>query len=135
MSNGWSESLIELSVPLDLGIQGGWSNPLAEISAPLTQGIAGGWSNPLAEMSIPLEPSEVIIGGWKQVAAMTTGLTPPTIECSTDADCPEGYVCVNGMCVKKEAGLPWVPFAVGGAAAVGIIIYAVSGKKGKKTEK
>lgn len=131
MSNGWSEPLIEMSVPLDLGIQGGWSNPLTEVSATLTQAIAGGWSNPLAEISTSLEPSEVIIGGWKRVATIKATLIPPTIECSTNADCPEGYVCVNGMCVKKGAGLPLAPLALGGAAAVGIILIS-SRKKEKK---
>jgi hypothetical protein len=24
---------------------------------------------------------------------------PPELACSTDADCPLGYVCVNGKCV------------------------------------
>jgi Cys-rich repeat protein len=114
----------------------GWSKPLIEMSVPLALGIAGGWSNPLAEISIPLEPSEVIVAGWKTVSEMTVTLKPPTMECLTDADCPEGYVCVNGMCVRKEAGVPWVPFAVGGAVAVtAIIIYAGSRKKGEETKK
>jgi Cys-rich repeat protein len=113
MSNGWSEPLIEMSVPLDLGI-------------------AGGWSNPLAEMLVPIKPSEVIIEGWKQVATITATLSPLTMECSTDADCPEGYVCENGVCVKKETGLSLVPFAVGGAAALAVIIVASSRKKEQK---
>lgn len=135
MSNGWSEPLIEMSVPLDLGIQGGWSNPLIEISATLTQGIAGGWSNPLAEMTVAITPSEVIIGGWKRVASLMATLSPPTMECSVDSDCPEGYVCVNGRCIKKEAGVPWVLPAAGVAVAAGIIIYAGSKKKGEETKK
>lgn len=26
----------------------------------------------------------------------------PAAECAVDADCPEGYVCVNGVCVPGE---------------------------------
>lgn len=27
----------------------------------------------------------------------------PELTCSVDADCPSGFVCVNGYCVPKEA--------------------------------
>jgi len=131
--NDWA-LVAEASIPTTLGIYGGWSNPLSEASVPLKLGVFGGWSNPLAQLSVPLEPSEIIIAGWKTVSEMTATIKPPTIECSIDADCPEGYVCVNGMCVKKGAA-SWVPFAVGGAAAVGIIIYAGSKEKGRKIKK
>ena len=55
-----------------------------------------------------------------------------TRECSVDADCPEGYVCVNGICVPKEkAGFPWVPVALAGGAAIVIAAAATKKKKPK----
>jgi hypothetical protein len=80
---------------------------------------------------ITLSPSEEEIEGWKLLDTKIVTLSLPTIECSTDADCPEGYVCVGGVCVKKKAGLPLAPFALGGAAAVGIILIS-SRKKEQK---
>lgn len=130
--NDWA-TVAEITPTTILGIVGGWSDPLAEISAPMTPGVFGGWSDPLAEMSASVAPSEVIIEGWKQVAEITVELRPPTMECLTDADCPEGYVCVGGVCVKKEAEFPWMGFAVGGAALVGIVLI-ISGRRSKKAK-
>ena len=121
--NDWA-TVAEITPTTMLGIVGGWSDPLAEMSAPMTPGVFGGWSKPLAEMSASIAPSEVIIEGWKQVAEMITTLSPPIVECLIDADCPEGYVCKNGVCVKKGAplSLGWLLFGGGAAAAAAIII-------------
>ena len=29
--------------------------------------------------------------------------TPSSLTCSVDADCPPGYVCLNGRCVPQDA--------------------------------
>jgi hypothetical protein len=51
--------------------------------------------------------------------------------CLVDADCPEGYVCQNGVCVKKKA-FPWRWLAIGGAAIVGVILLIRKPKKAVK---
>ena len=55
----------------------------------------------------------------------------PPIACSIDADCPDGYECVAGKCIKKK-GLPdWlVPVAIVGAA----ILLAPKGKAKQEGE-
>jgi len=51
---------------------------------------------------------------------------PPTL-CTIDADCPEGYVCVDGVCVKEKK-FPWLPAALIGGGAI-IAIAAISKPK------
>jgi len=122
----------QASVPVSLGILGGWSNPLAEISAPVepSEVIIAGWKN-VSEGSVRLEPSEVIIAGWKRVSQTTVGLQLPVL-CSIDDDCPEGYVCENGVCVRKGTPFPWGWLAVGGGAAAAALLIISAKQKEKK---
>jgi Cys-rich repeat protein len=55
---------------------------------------------------------------WNVATVITA--TPPIV-CSTDADCPEGYICKDGVCVKKEQTWwqkYWWAVAAGGASAL-----------------
>lgn len=114
-----------------LDIQGGWSDPLDEASVLLepSEIIIAGWKN-VDEALISLEPSEVIIAGWKRVSQTTVDLQLPVL-CATDADCPEGYICVNGVCVPKE-GFPWTWLAIGGTAAAAAVLIISAKQKEKK---
>lgn len=53
---------------------------------------------------------------------------PPPEVCSTDADCPEGYECRNGKCVKKEEKVAWWAWLI----PAGLAVVALSGRKPKK---
>jgi len=55
--------------------------------------------------------------------------TPTPSTCSIDSDCPTGYVCVNGECVKKEGNWwdkltqnTWFPAYIGGAVAFIVLV-------------
>lgn len=56
---------------------------------------------------------------------------PPPPLCVTDADCPSGYVCRNGICVKKEEKKEklWMWAAIGALAATAIGVMVLGGKK------
>jgi len=44
---------------------------------------------------------------------------PTPVACSIDADCPKGYICKDGVCVKKEEIPTWlIPALVIGAAVL-----------------
>jgi len=96
----------------------------------------------LATKTFTIQPS--ITGDWQLLVTKTFTVTPegfiPTcsvdsdcsadkpycvggvcVECRNDADCPEGYVCKGGKCVKKEAAFPW-----GWILAIGAIIAAIA---------
>lgn len=87
------------------------------------------WKN-VATLTITLVPSTGEIAQWKLVDIKEVTLTIPIMECSIDADCPEGYICENGICVKKGVS-PLIPIAIAGAAIGGIII-ATKKKREKK---
>ena len=91
------------------------------------------WKN-VATLTITLVPGTGEVAQWKLVDTKTITLVVPTIVCSKDADCPEGYLCVGGVCVKKK-GLPWTSFAIAGAAVAGIILIISGQQKRKKKEK
>lgn len=99
----------------------------------------GGWKR-LATRYVTLIPSEEEVRGWKRLTEYTITLTPTGVEppppppptCETDADCPEGYVCKDGKCVKKEVAFPWQWFAIGGAAIAGVILLIPKPKKVKE---
>jgi len=54
--------------------------------------------------------------GWIEVesfgVSLLTAEAPPP-PCETDADCPEGYICKNGQCVKGKVVPSWA-FIAGG---------------------
>lgn len=43
----------------------------------------------------------IVGGGIYEVARGRRSAKGPT--CSIDADCPPGYICVNGRCVRAES--------------------------------
>jgi hypothetical protein len=127
--DGWA-SVAEFTVYLQPYEVAGWGNPLAEFIVTLQPMEAAGWGNPLAEFIVTLQPMEA--AGWgNPLAEFIVTLQPPTVACSTDADCPEGYVCSGGVCVPLEGEFPWGYVALG-AAAVGIILLATSRKEKSK---
>lgn len=112
----------------------------------------GGW-NLLKTIDITLTPKGVLpctpgttkcvgydlctcsaAGEWKLTKQNATecGYVPPV--CSVDADCPVGYVCKDGKCVKKAA-FPWQWVAIGGAAIAGVILLIPRPKKAKEKVK
>jgi len=67
-------------------------------------------------------------------AQMVKGTAPPPPQtCSIDADCPEGYVCKNGVCVKKSALSDWALPAL--AIGAGLLLLLPGKKQGKKATK
>ena len=69
------------------------------------------------------------------IAPMTLIYELPTVPCTSDDDCPIGYVCENGVCVPEngigeltgwDRCLKWIeenwPLAAGGTLAVSSII-------------
>ena len=95
-------------------------------------GEAGGWKV-LKTIDITLIQGEA--GGWKVLKTIDITLTPPPPPpppaCEIDADCPTGYKCVNGKCVKvtppgKE--IPWELITAGGLAA-GAAVLLIPKKK------
>ena len=78
-----------------------------------------------------------LLAEWKKLGSYTLTVKP-TVEpppppppvpetCSVDADCPEGYVCKDGKCVKTE--IDWLPIALIGG---GVGLMALSGKKPRR---
>jgi len=80
----------------------------------------GNWV-PIDEKTMTLEPSEAV-GNWVQISEMDVTLTPEGVvppTCVTDTDCPVGYKCVNGKCVKEgPAELRWEWLLIGGGVAL-----------------
>ena len=119
-------ALAQATIPVapDIIIWGGWSNPLAQATLPLVPSeiIIAGWKK-LHYREIPLVPSEIIIANWKRVAQTTVALLGPALACSTNADCPEGYVCINGECRRTGTSrLPWIIAGASAAAAAAILL-------------
>jgi Cys-rich repeat protein len=85
-------------------------------------------------MSAELTPSEEIILGWKKISEMAVTLSLPQ-GCSTDADCPEGYVCKDGVCIPMGgAGFP-VGWLLLGGSAVAAAFLILTRKKSTPKEK
>jgi len=73
----------------------------------------------------------VVVDSYDGDLCSVTSVVPP--ECSVDADCPEGYVCVDGVCVPEEEvekKFPWGWVALGAGAIVATIGLASAAKKG-----
>ena len=133
-AGGWVElgSLTSLSIVL---LAGGWKE-LGSLTSLSIVVLVGGWKElgSLTSLSIV-----ALVGGWKELGSLTTLIVtipgePPPVECSIDSDCPEGYVCQDGICVKevKASAFPWIPVALGVGAAV-VAAAALTKKGGKQT--
>jgi len=97
-----------------------------------------GW-NMLKTITVTLSPSVEEVAGWNLLKTIDITLTPSGIpsECRVDSDCPTGYKCVNGKCVKmeengEEGDIPW-PWIAAGAVGIGGIALLTG--KGKTTGK
>ena len=103
--------------------------------APSEEEIAG-WKL-LDTKFVTLVPSTEEISGWKLLKTESVTLKPhglPSV-CTVDADCPPGYKCVNGKCVKEEEEKPFAwEWVLAGVLGVGGLILLIPKKK-KKTEK
>ena len=75
-------------------------------------------------------------GEWKEVGKVTAVIhvSGGVVPCATDSDCPEGFKCVDGICVPSEPGgeFPWVWVGVGVAAVGGIAVLSKKKVKLKK---
>jgi hypothetical protein len=109
----------------------GWKN-VATLTITLIPGEeeVAGWAL-LRTITVTLAPGTGEVAQWKLVDTKTITLIIPTITCSIDADCPEGYLCMDGVCIKKEAGFPWAALGIAGAAIAGTILI-ISGRRKKK---
>ena len=71
---------------------------------------------------VTLIPSVEEVAGWKLLDTKLVTLTlpgmPPPLTCSVDADCPPGYVCRGGVCVKKEPPVDWTMLVLLGMAVI-----------------
>ena len=80
----------------------------------------------LKTVDVILGPSEEVVGGWKVLKTVDVILYPKGYipECETDADCPPGYKCVNGECVKEEVEgeFPWQWLVIGGLGVASVIL-------------
>jgi len=112
------------------GVTTGWVE-IGSLEFTLTPPVLGGWVE-IGSIEFTLTPP--VTGGWEEIGEMEFELIPegfiPT--CSVDADCPEGYVCKDGKCVKKEAVFPWKWLAIAGAAIAGVILLIPRPKKAKE---
>ena len=61
--------------------------------------------------------------------------TKPTVECTIDAECPEGYECKNGICVKKTAFGKMSMWQIGMGAGAILGVLVLFGQKLRKKEK
>lgn len=130
--DSWAE-VATLNITLVPGQEevAGWKN-VATLTITLMPGQeeVAEWKN-IATITVTLAPGTGEVAQWKLVDTKTITLIIPTTACLTDADCPEGYVCMDGVCVKKEAGFPWAALGIGGAAVAGIALV-ISGRRKKK---
>ena len=131
----WSPVLAEYVIALQPSGVGGWTSPpLAEFVITLAPSEVGGWTSPpLAEFVITLTPSEA--EGWTTppLAEYVVTLAPEgTQTCSIDADCPEGYVCENGYCVKEGGNIAPVILGVVGVVAGAALVVSLAKKKEAK---
>ena len=132
--NRWLLSLKDAPECKGEEIVGGWKVlKTVDVTLVPSEEVIGGWKI-LQTIDIVVSPSEEVVGGWKvlqtiDVVVYPQGEAPPPT-CTADSDCPAGYICVDGKCVKKEGDgeVPW-PWIAAGAAGIGGIALLTSGKK------
>ena len=133
---------------------GGWSVlKTIDVNLGPSEVIVGGW-NVLKTVDITLAPSEVVVGGWNVLKTVDITLAPKSAvefkcpycgqvfatqalldahiasahgggACSVDADCPAGYVCKSGKCVKKEE-TDWTTIAIVGLIGLAVVVIATT---------
>jgi hypothetical protein len=83
---------------------------------------------------VTLTPSEEEIADWGLLDTKIVILTPKGAACQVDSDCPEGYICKDGVCVKaEEAGaFPWGLLAAGGLGAAALVLLIPKEKPEEK---
>lgn len=82
---------------------------------------------------LPIAVDWVLLGSTT-IEVIPLGIEPPPLVCTVDADCPPGYVCVNGKCVLEEEvekEFPWL-LAVGGLGVAAVVVAAATKKKPAK---
>jgi hypothetical protein len=112
-------------------VVGNWY-PVDTIDVTLIPGEAvAGWY-PVDTIDVTLIPGEAV-AGWYPVDTIDVTLKPPSVSCKIDADCPSGYKCVDGKCVKEGKEFPWEWILIGGGTALvgGVVISEKAGKKKK----
>jgi len=83
------------------------------------------------EIWLSVSESGELLDYWAGNLCTIAEEAPPP-ECTTDADCPPGYVCVNGVCVpevevKKE--FHWAPVLIGAGAVIATVGIVATAKK------
>ncbi len=58
---------------------------------------------------------------------------PPPPECRVDADCPEGYVCRDGVCVEAPPPTPFPWVEVLGPLLAGLFIAGLTKASGRRS--
>jgi hypothetical protein len=75
------------------------------------------------------EQRDEVVALWTNNTRNPECGVPPV--CETDTDCPEGYVCRGGKCVK-EGAFPWQWLLIGGMAITGVLLLIPKPKKAVK---
>lgn len=122
-----------------ISLEAGGSAATWKLEERITNLEAGGgaltWIKEEVVAGLTVNPTGEEIRWVKEEVVTNLSVSPSEIEppptCQTDADCPEGYVCENGVCVEKKE-FPWVPvaLAVGGA----LVVVAATTIKTKKVK-
>lgn len=94
----------------------------------------------LGSASILVSPLPVAVDwvllGSSTISVIPMGVEPPPMVCTVDADCPPGYICVDGKCVleEEEKEFPWL-WVAGGLGVAAVAVAATTKKKPAKGKK